>query len=376
MDPAHTWHPGEVSVEPAWTVPIRFFPDETISSWLVRVALAHRCSPEELAQWIWPSRRAWTADIDRGVLEGRLRSLEQCAGIRADTFQKAALAPIARRIEGKAPNPKSAWRWILTRGPVTARRQGTAQYCPECLSTDCVPHYRLPWRFAWHIACPRHHTELVDRCSECSSAILFYRLGQRAPHVALCALCGADLRRSERSTCNREALLFQNMADRAALNGHATCFGKEFGTTDWFSVASFFVALLRRAASHPSKAMNEVLQGLGVEPPSAVPPVSGARIERLQTRDRQEILERVWRIMSRNADQFRDAVEQSRISRQGWCGKRREIPESVARILPELPENRRARYTVRPQPRRGPRGRSEVLRMMRRLERAIAHERR
>ena len=339
LDAAYKWHPGEASVEPAWTVPVRFLPDDSISSWLVRVALAHRCSPEELTQWMWPRWRAWLSDIDRGVCEGRLQTLEQYAGVSANAINAAALAPIASRIDGKALNPKAAWRWILTRGPVAARRQGTAQYCPECLSSDHTPHYRLPWRLAWHTSCSRHHVALVDRCFECSSTVLFYRLGQRALHVALCALCGADLRRVERSACDSEALLFQNMADRAALSGHAFCFGKRLETADWFSVASFFVALLRRATSHPSKAMNELLQCLGAEPLSTVLPVPGARIERLQTRDRQKILEGVWRITSCNADRFRGAIEQSQVSRPGLCEKGQRIPEALARILPAMSEN-------------------------------------
>ena len=376
MDSAHTWHPGETNLEPVWPIPVSLLPNESISSWLVRAALVHRCSPGVFARWLWPGWRAWTTDVDRGVSEDRLQVLERHSGIRADTFQNAALVPIASRIEGKAPSPKLAWRWILTRGPVTAWRQGTAQYCPECLSADRIPHHRLPWRFAWHTGCARHHVALVDRCPGCGSAVLFYRLGQGAPHVALCALCEVDLRRAERPAYSLEALSFQNMADRAVRDGEAICFGETLRTVDWFSVAHFFATLLRRSTSHPTKAANELLQLLGVEPPFTVPPVPGARIERLQTRDRQKILERVWRITSSNVDRLRDAVEQSRISQQGLCEKGQRIPEALVRILPPLPEKGRAKGAESPRRRCGPRGRGEVIRMMKRLERTIAHEQR
>ena len=370
MAEAHAWHPGKAAVDPSWTVPVGLLPDETISSWLIRAALTHGCSPGELTRWISPGWRAWMADVDRGVSEERLAALASHAGIEADAFRRAALAPLATRIEGKVPHPKRAWMWILARGPVTARQEGTAQYCPECLSEERTPYYRLPWRLAWHTGCARHGAMLVDRCPECGSAVLPHRLDERAHHAASCAACGADLRQGKGTPLSLDSLSFQGMADRAVWSGEAPCHGERLGTREWFSAAGFFASLVRRAARQSTRTLSCFLAELDVEPPSAVPPVPGAGIERLRCRDRQQILEGVRRIMSANPEGLVNAVAQSGISRQGLCEKGQRIPGAFARIVPRLPENGHARRTHRPGG-HGRRERNEVLRMMRRLERAL-----
>ena len=374
MAEAHAWHPEKAAVDPSWTVPVGLLPDETISSWLIRAALTHGCSPGELTGWISLGWRAWMADVDRGVAEDRLPALAGHAGIEADAFRQAALVPIAARIEGGLPDTRRAWAWILTRGPVTAKREGTAQFCSECLAGDRAPYYRLAWRLAWHTACPIHGVSLADRCPECGSAVLPHRLDERAPHAATCAACRADLRRGEMAPLNTDALAFQEMADRAVQAGEAACLGERVGTRIWFETADFFASLLRRAARQPTQSLTAFLKLLEVEPPSFVAPVPGARIERLGCRDRKPILKGVWRIVSTEHGRFQDAVSESGISRQGLCEKGQRIPQVVAGLIQKLPENGRATYTQRPGRRRGPRSRNEVLRMMRRLERTLESE--
>ena len=375
MAEAYAWHPGKASVEPSWTVPVGLLPDETISSWLIRAALTHGCSPGELTGWISPGWRAWMADVDRGVAEDRLPALAGHAGIEADAFRRAALVPIAARIEGRTPDPKKAWMWILTRGPVTARQERTAQYCPECLAQDRTPYYRLSWRLAWHTMCAVHGATLVDRCPVCASAVLPHRLDERAPHAASCAACEADLREGRGSVLSPDALSFQGMADHAVQSREAPCHGERIVAREWFLAAGFFATLVRRAARQSTRTISAFLAELDVEPPSAVRPVPGAGLERLGCRDRQQILEGVCRIMSADAERLEDAVARSGISRQGLCEKGQRIPGAIARILPKLPENGHARRTHRPR-QSGPRQRNEVLRMMQRLERALKSEER
>ena len=373
MAEAHAWHPGKTAVKPSWTVPVGLLPDETISSWLIRTALTHGCSPGELTGWISPGWRAWMADVDRGVAEDRLPALAGHAGIEADAFRRAALVPIAARIEGRTPDPKKAWMWILARGPVTARQEGTAQYCPECLAQDRTPYYRLSWRFAWHTTCAVHGARLVDRCPACACAVL-HRLDERAPHAASCAACEADLREGRGSLLSPDALSFQGMADQAVQSGEAPCHGERVGTREWFLAAGFFATLVRRAARQSTQTLSDFLAELEVEPPSAVRPVPGAGLERLGCRDRQQILEGVFRIMSADAERLENAVARSGISRQGLCEKRQKIPSPIERLLSKLPENGRGKYTNRLGRRQGPRSRNEVVRMMRRLERTLESE--
>lgn len=369
MATAHSWHPGQAALTPRWTFPVDLLPDESISSYIVRAAIAHGCGPSALASWLWPDWRAWATDIDRGLSDDRLRALTRSAGIDAECFRRAATAQIATQIEGKVPDANKGWRWILARSAATGKR--TAQFCPACLADDDRPHYRVQWRFAWHTACAKHQTMLLDGCAQCGAAIRPHRLNETARHAAQCARCRADYRRFPTPPCDPAALRFQNAADQVLSSGSGPCFGQSVAVDVWFHAAHFFANLLRRSASQRTRATDAFLAQFQIEAPVSAPVAPGARIERLPVAARHRIAGAVWRIMNVSADQFRRAVEDSGISQQGWCGRRETVPTPIADVLPNLPHRGRAQYVRKKRTRRGPRCRSEVMRMMSRLERTL-----
>ena len=372
MAATHRWHPGATAVAPRWTIPVSLLPDESIGSFLTRAALAHGCSATTLTTWVWPGWRAWTTDVDRGLAIDRIEPLAQQAGIDASDFRRASIAPVATRIEGRLPDPNTGWKWILARSNSAGKR--TTQHCPQCLADDDVPHLRVQWRFAWHTVCPRHHSTLTDRCTRCAAAIRPHRLDQTAQHLAQCTQCGADMRTGETTRCIPDALGFQSAADRVLRLGRGTCFGLPAAGPDWFETASFCASLLRRAASQWTSALDRLLNELQVEPPSTSPALPGARIERLQTRDREQVIAGVWRIMDRSVDELKAAVEESGISRQGLCERGGKMPTRISGLFTDLPDRGRSRYVRQTTLRRGPRSRGEVLRMMKRLERTLQSE--
>lgn len=372
MAPTHRWHPGAPAVAPRWTFPVRLLPDESIGSFLIRAALAHACSPKTLAAVVWPGWRAWTTDLDRGLATDRLRPLAQRSGIDASRFRAASIAPVAAQIEGRMPDANTGWRWILSRNAAAGKR--TTQHCPQCLAATGAPYYRLHWRFAWHTGCPAHGSRLSDSCTECGAGIRPHQLEQTARDAAQCARCGADLRTSETTPCLAEALDFQRAADEVLRSGEGACFGVAVAAPAWFETAGFLVNLLRRAASQQTNSLDKLLDRLQVAPPSTCPAMPGGRIERLQVHDRERILAGVQQVMRHSADEFKAAVEESSISRQGLCERNGKMPAALAGLLTDLPERGRSRYVRRSRLRRGPRSPSEVARMMRRLERTLRSE--
>jgi len=346
-------------------------PDESITSWLVRTALRHGCSPPTLTLWLWPGWRFWKLDADRGIPEERMAVLARASGIPEEALKAATIMSVAARVQGGHLNTYSAWPWTLTIGARNLKRNGGIQFCPACLQEGKTPYFRLPWRFAWHTGCAVHKTALLDRCPECSSVVTPHRLPARAPHAVVCATCEADLQEAKPQRCPPEALAFQRAADEVALEGLGNCYGGTWEAATWFAVADFLVALIRRANRSPTQSLSYLLRSNGVMVPRHIPPIPGARVERLRVEDRRDLLAGVWRLMTLNAKQLRTALNASGITRQGWCEKGRNVPEPLAQFLPELPESLARRAYRRRRPRTGPRPRHEVAVMMNRLKRKL-----
>ena len=344
---------------------------ESITSWLVRSALKHGCDPPTLTLWLWPGWRFWTLDGDRGIPGERLRVLSRTSGIPADALRAAAIMPIAAGVQGGILNMFSSWPWTLSIGARNLKRNGGIQFCPACLQEDASPYFRLPWRFAWHTGCAKHETTLLDRCPGCSAAVTPHRLPADAAHAAVCATCKADLKDAGTEPCSPEALAFQEAAEQVALEGSGNCYGRTWDAPSWFAAADFLVGLIRRANRSPTQGLSYLLRSSGVGVPRHIPPIPGARVERLRVHDRRDLLAGVWRLMALDARQLRAALKASGITRQGWCEKGRSVPGPLARFVPELPESPERRPYPPRKPRTGPRPRHEVVLMMNRLQRRL-----
>ncbi len=94
---------------------VPLLPDEIISSWLVRAALAQGCDPMVLTGEVWPKWRIWTRDADRFLDDAPLNKLTAPAGIPLSSFRAATLKSVAERVS-KGPLPDRPcghgyWRW-------------------------------------------------------------------------------------------------------------------------------------------------------------------------------------------------------------------------------------------------------------------------
>ena len=365
------WHAGATSIAPRWTFPVALLPAESATSWLVRTALRHGCDPSTLTLWLWPGWRFWTLDGDRGIPEERLAALSRVSGIPEEALRAATILPIASRLQNEYLNAFSGWPWTLTIGARNMKRNGGIQYCPACLQEEDTPYFRLPWRFAWNVGCALHKTTLLDRCPACSAPVTPHRLPADSAHAAVCAACRTDLKDANSEPCSTDALNFQEAAEKAALQGLGNCYNGTWDAAAWFETADFLVGLIRRANRSPTQALNYFLRSNGVVIPRHIPPIPGARVERLRVQDRRDLLAGVWRLMTLDTKQLRAALKASGITRQGLCEKGRSVPEPVARLVPELPESPERRPYSQRKRRTGPRPRHEVVLMMNRLKRKL-----
>ncbi len=376
MASTHTWHTGSYALKPEWPVPTALLPDEILSSWLVRTALRQGCDPLALTGDLWPKWRPWTMDIDRNLPSDCLDTLSRHAGMDPTAIQSATLVPIATQIRGRAPPKRSIWPWILALGARNTKRRSGLQYCPQCLSEDETPYFRVQWRFVWHTGCEKHGCSLVDRCWRCHAPLEPHRLGAQAPHVARCPSCEGNLSDAPKHDCLPDALAFQAAGDQVLLGGQGLQFGHLLSVDEWFETAEFFISLVRRSGRNRTDAQITLCELMGLGTPSGAPAIPGATIEFLSVRDRHEILGFTWRFLEAERGRLLNAILESGISYQGLVDKGQRIPESIHDLIAVAPDASRSSRRSSPTKRSGPRPRHEVERMMARLERKLEMKRR
>ncbi len=375
MATAYAWHPGTGVDRPRWVRSVPLLPDEIISSWLVRAALAQGCDPMVLTGEIWPKWRIWTRDVDRFLDDAPLNKLVTPAGIPLSSFRAATLKSVAERVSNGPLPDKAVWPWILALGTRNTKRRGGLQYCPICLDEDPRPYYRIQWRFAWHVGCERHGGFLLDRCPNCDAPLEPHRLSAENGHVALCGTCKADLRRAKVELCQGDAMAFQGVADMVVQSGVGRFVGRELDGDSWFAGVSFFASLLRRANRGGTGALHDFLNRLGATAPS-LPLIAGSGVELLRTQERQQLLDALWKLVQADPVTFAKNLKASGLSRQGFVDKGERSPDMLAEAYAMLPDNaveRRKRVGRSPQKLRP---RHEVMRMWQRLQRKLEMQRR
>lgn len=176
-----------------WPIRTAPLPDESLSSWLSRSALALGTDTSTLVRTLKSSWRPWTSDLDRRGPRNQAELIVERSGIDQSAINGMTLQPIAEKISGPNIAKKDRWPWILMLGIRGRDRQFGTQYCSACLRSDPTPYFRRNWRLAWHVVCAQHSMQLSDACPSCNSQIEPHRSRQTDKHIALCWQCNADL---------------------------------------------------------------------------------------------------------------------------------------------------------------------------------------
>ena len=371
MATAYAWHPGTGVDRLRWVRSVPLLPDEIISSWLVRAALAQGCDPMVLTGEIWPKWRIWTRDADRFLDDAPLNKLVASAGISLSCFRAATLKSVAERVSNGPLPDKAVWPWISALGARNTKRRSGLQYCPACLRDDGIPYYRLQWRFSWHVGCEHHHCLLLDRCPHCGAPFEPHRLHAEDGHVAVCATCSGNLRGVGAITpCSDDAMAFQNAGDEAIRHGRSQFMAQLTETDAWFVGASFLSALLRRANRSDAEALHAFLESMGIAAP-ALPLDPGTGVELLGTAERHLLLDVLWKLMRTDLAEVSMHLQKSGITRQGFVSKGERMPDLFAEVFAQLPDNARGPRKLAVREPGQPRPRHEVMRMWRRLQRRL-----
>ena len=221
-----------------WAIHVPLIDDELFSTWLARVAIAQGCDPIDLTGSLWPSWRAWTVDIDRGLRDDRKRLLAIRSGVSEERIEEAMLLRVLKCIAPEAQPSQATWPWILALGSRNRLRRGGLQFCSTCLAEDAAPYFRRTWRLAWHVGCARHNALLGDHCEQCKSPAEPHRARATDRLLCRCPNCGFDLRRTKTFKVDTDALAFQATADDVLVRGGGTWEGEAVEPGAWFALAA------------------------------------------------------------------------------------------------------------------------------------------
>lgn len=188
-------------VRDRWPVAISPQPDELLSSWLHRVAIANGVAPRSFAGVLGLGVGMWSARLDLSVPGDIAELLHCCAAVARETISAMVLAgsvSVSLLLPLRQNGDRNRSTWV--------------QFCPRCLAEDEAPYFRRYWRLATRISCFEHGCGLRDRCPACRAGIAaFDQPGLIPQHF--CARCGFDLRRAPKASAKASTRRLERSID-------------------------------------------------------------------------------------------------------------------------------------------------------------------
>ena len=166
--------------------------DELLSSWLTRMAFAHKKRLPLLLD-LFVRRNGYEIsriDIDFKYDDDLFEIISQKSGFNKKTILNMSL----RSEEGhlficnNCLYPPKQIRKLADK-----RTHNGLMFCPKCLAEDEIPYFRKQWRYHFYNACPKHKVFLSDRCWVCYQRVRLDQMNS-FEEIVFCHNCGNDLR--------------------------------------------------------------------------------------------------------------------------------------------------------------------------------------
>ncbi|WP_011578833.1 MULTISPECIES: TniQ family protein [Chelativorans] len=176
-----------------WPASVAPLPDELLSSWLHRVALANGIAPRSFRGVLGLDEKMWSPRLDLKLPRHVARLLADQTGLRQEaieamTISRCAMAPLLLPLRDNAHRNRSTWM----------------QYCPDCLAADDTPYFRREWRLSSRVSCFAHGCGLRDRCPACHAGVATFEQSELVPQH-FCARCGFDVRAAPKASVKAAA---------------------------------------------------------------------------------------------------------------------------------------------------------------------------
>jgi hypothetical protein len=180
-----------------WPIHPKPHPDELLSSWVTRIAMANQMSPSDFCKLLLPGKRITLNEIDRAYHPKLIQALATGTGV-----------PIERVLETPLLSDEGyiflyrqygTTEWVLPTVNVDGHVSKGLAYCPLCLKTDIIPYYRKSWRYTFNPVCPVHRSFLRQGCPECGKPHNYFEVAGQSigSPIKTCMHCGADISNTE-----------------------------------------------------------------------------------------------------------------------------------------------------------------------------------
>lgn len=340
------------------------YPNESISSWLIRAALDCGTEPITFTGFYWDKWRLWTYDLDRGFDPIAPQIYEDITVLSLNqqvNLASHSLYSVLKPINGESPLIKGQAKWVISRGSRNRTFRVGQSYCPCCLEE--TPYLRNEWRLAWHFGCLKHQVLLESKCFCCGELYQPHLLSAEKRYLNYCHQCGEKLQVVTTPLNEVEIATIETINNVFTTNS-GECFRKRVNAQVYFAILRYFINFVRRAAvAKSTHAFARFVEQCGIYQVAICQTKTALTFEQLPVAERKTLLVNAVKILNLSSKDFIQAIQQSGITQKAFTFE--NYPAELDTLFKYAPEGKTViRKTVTNKPKT-----DSVLSMNRQWER-------
>ena len=151
--------------------------NELLSSWLVRVSLAHNTHPWTFMNMHFPKYKniIFSRDLDVWAPDELIDMIVFKSHFTKEQIEALSLKSYSGQL---IPSITDSGRNTFI-APIKARRRRNQlfgqRFCPLCLKEDETSYFKREWRLTFFTVCIKHQCYLLDRCPQCFTPLSIYK---------------------------------------------------------------------------------------------------------------------------------------------------------------------------------------------------------
>lgn len=296
------------------------YPDESISSWLIRAALDCGTEPIVFTGFYWEKLRLWTYDLDRGfelIAPFIYDEVSELSINHIIKLQDHSLYNLLKTINAKQTLIKGQAKWVLPRSSRNRTHRNGQPFCSYCLAE--TPYLRNGWRIAWNYGCLEHKLVLADRCGHCETLYHPHLLSADKRQVNHCHQCGGKIDAQLEPLDDYDIEIIGTL--NQVLNSHTgICFAGEVNSKAYFDILRYIINFLRKVAvAKPTYCIVKFVDSLGISQAEICQPKTALAFELLPTHERRNLLRHAFKIMQSSPDLVFKAIKLSGITQKSFA---------------------------------------------------------
>lgn len=215
------------NIYPNYIPPLK---DELFSSWLCRLAYNHGVKTNTfINNYLGDKFSIWNRDIDSLAPNRLVDIIETHTPLNKTKIEDLFLKSLEGTAFEKLTTHTSS-KYVLSLGIIHRMRKHYGQQCcTNCLAKE-IPYYQKKWRLTSSILCTDCNNYLIDRCYNCDSPIIFFRINMGGNKIKstmefapmyLCYECKTDLRKYKPILHpSTEEIEYQSFINRSTEDGY------------------------------------------------------------------------------------------------------------------------------------------------------------